>query len=254
MEELHYDQLAKFEETHWWHLARQKIIVDFLRFNFEKLKIGKDAKLLDVGCGTGKMLSLLKTLVDPVGVDYSPKAIEYCKMKGAGTATLANGSTLPFLDGSFDVLSAQEVLEHIKDDGSALREWGRVLKPNGVLFLTVPAYQWMWGPADKYALHFRRYTLKRLKKLLEENGYNITKASYFNTLLFPGIAGIRVARKPFINLDTMSATDMEKAFDFNIGPKFLNGPLAWIFGLERFLLRWFYLPYGVSIILIARKK
>lgn len=254
MEELHYDQLAKFEETHWWHLARQRIIVDFLRYNFEKLHISNTAKLLDVGCGTGKMLSLLKSVADPVGVDYSPKAIEYCVKKGAGKATLANGSKLPFENESFDVVSAQEVIEHIEDDGSALQEWGRVLKKDGIIFLTCPAYQWMWGPADKFALHFRRYTLRRLKKVVEDNGYEITKASYFNTLLFPGIAAIRLARKPFIDLDAMSAIDMEKAFDFNIGPKFLNGFLAWIFGLERYLLRWCNLPYGVSIILIARKK
>lgn len=254
MEELHYDQLAKFEETHWWHLARQRIIVDFLRRNFNTLHIPNTAKLLDVGCGTGKMLSLLKSVAEPIGVDYSPRAIEYCIKKRAGEAILANGSTLPFANESFDVVSAQEVLEHIEDDASALREWSRVLKQNGVLFLTCPAYQWMWGPADKFALHFRRYTASRLKKVVADNGYDIVKASYFNTLLFPGIATIRLARKPFINLDTMSVMDMEKAFDFNIGPQFLNGILAWIFGLERYLLRWFYLPFGVSIILLARKK
>lgn len=253
MEAAHYDELARLEETHWWHLARQQIIIDFLMRNLGNLGLGKEAELLDIGCGTGKMLRLLQRVSRPVGIDNSPQAIAYCRRKKAGRALLADALKLPFPNERFAMVSAQEVLEHIKDDNEALREWRRVIKPGGLLILTCPAYQWMWGPADIFAHHFRRYSRPKLIKLLQKNGFTIIRASYFNTLLFPGVAFIRLVRKPFINLEKMSADDLATSFDFHIGPRFLNGVLRWIFALERYLLRWVSLPFGVSILVLARK-
>ena len=254
MEALHYDELAKLEETHWWHLARQQIIPDWLGEQLRELGFSGKLKLLDLGCGTGKMLKLLRQFGNTTGVDSSPKAIAYCKEKGAGKVILGEATKLPFRKESFDVVTAMELVEHIEDDAGALREWFRVLKPGGVLFLTAPAYMWMWGSADKFAHHKRRYTAGQLVELLERNGFKVIRSSYFNTLLFPAVALIRLVRKPFVNLESLRGDDLAKAFDFHIGPKFLNGVLEWIFSLERYLLRWFNLPFGVSIIAIAQRE
>lgn len=253
MELKHYDELARLEETHWWHLARQAIIIDFLQRYLSKLGFTSRAKLLDIGCGTGKMLRLLKRVAEPTGIDNAPQAIAYSRRKKAGKVIMADALKLPFPKEYFEIVSAQEVLEHINDDNAAMREWKRVLRKDGVLFLTCPAYMWMWGPADKFAHHYRRYTRPQLVTLLQRNGFKIIRSSYFNTLLFSGVALIRLARKPFINPEKMTADDLARSFDFYIGPSFLNGILRWIFALERHLLRWFDLPFGVSIIILAQK-
>lgn len=254
MEQLHYDEMSRLEESHWWHLARQQIIPDWLGRQLRELGFTRNLKILDLGCGTGKMLKILKQFGETTGVDSSKKAIAYAKVKGAGKVVLGNATKLPFRAESFDLVTAMELLEHIKDDAGALREWFRVLKPGGVLFLTAPAYVWMWGPADKFAHHERRYTRGQLVTLLKSNGFRPVRASYFNTILFPGVALIRLARKPFVNLDHMEGEDLAKAFDFHIGPKFLSRLLYWLFSQERYLLRWFNLPFGVSIIVSAQKQ
>lgn len=254
MEELHYDEMSRLEESHWWHLARQQIIPDWLGRQLKKLGFKRDSKILDLGCGTGKILNILKQFGETTGLDSSAKAIAYAKSKGAGTIVLGDATKLPFKKESFDAVTAMELLEHIKDDSGALQEWRRVLRQNGVLFLTCPAYMWMWGPADKFAHHERRYTRGQLVMLLKRNGFRIVRASYFNTMLFPGVALIRLARKPFVKLDTMKGEDLAKAFDFHIGPKFLSKVLYWVFAQERYLMRWFNLPFGVSIIVLAQKQ
>ena len=254
MEDLHYDEMAQLEETHWWHLARQRIIPDWLGRQFRRLGFKDNLKILDLGCGTGKMLKVLKQFGETTGVDSSQKAIEYCKTKGAGNVVLADATKLPFRKESFDVVTAMELLEHIEDDAGALREWFRVLKPGGVLFLTAPAYMWMWGSADRFAHHKRRYTLGDLAALAKYHGFHVTKATYFNTLLFPGVALIRLFRKMFLRVETMTSADLARAFDFNIGPKFLNGFFTWLFSLERYLLRWLSLPFGVSMMAVALKS
>lgn len=254
MEDLHYDEMSRHEESHWWHLARQQIIPDWLGRQLKRLGFTQDLNILDLGCGTGKMLKVLKQFGDTTGVDSSKKAVAYAKAKGAGKVVVGDATKLPFKKESFDVVTAMELLEHIKDDSGALRQWRRVLKPKGVLFLTCPAYMWMWGPADKFAHHERRYTRGQLVTLLKRNSFRVIRASYFNTILFPGVALIRLARKPFVKLDTMKGEDLAKAFDFHIGPKFLSKFLYWVFLQERYLLRWFNLPLGVSIIVLAQKQ
>lgn len=254
MEELHYDAMSSLEESHWWHLARQRIIPDWLGRQLKRLGFTRKLKILDLGCGTGKMLKVLKQFGETTGLDSSHKAIAHAKAKAVGKVVFGDAAKLPFKKDSFDVVTAMELLEHIKDDSGALREWRRVLKPGGVLFVTAPAYMWMWGPADKFAHHQRRYTRGQLVTLLKRNGFRIVRASYFNTMLFPGVALIRLARKPFVKLDTMKGEDLAKAFDFHIGPRFLSKLLYWLFSQERYLLRWFNLPLGVSIIVLAQKQ
>jgi hypothetical protein len=124
-----------------------------------------------------------------------------------------------------------------------------VLKPDGLLLATVPAYRFLWGPQDEISHHKRRYRAKELKARLEQAGFSLLKLSYFNTLLFPFIAAIRLGRK------VVPGQPAELKSDFTLtNAGFLNQLLASIFALERHLITRFDLPFGVSIVALARKK
>src|SRR5256885_8420848 len=95
---------------------------------------------------------------------------------------------VPFADGSFDLVTALDVLEHLDDDVRALREMARVVTPAGLIAVTVPAYGWMWGRQDEISHHRRRYTGRSLRKAITAAGLFPRRLTAFNSILFPGIA------------------------------------------------------------------
>ena len=153
-----------------------------------------ERSILDVGCGTGSMLPLLGRFGAAQGVDTEPKAIELCHERGLTAARLYDGSRLPFDDAEFDVACAFDVIEHIPDDVAALRDMARVVRPGGRLVLTVPAFPFLWGPQDEISHHERRYTRATLRAAVAAAGADLRHMSFFNTLLFPPIAAVRVLR------------------------------------------------------------
>ena len=92
-------------------------------------------------------------------------------------------------------MTALDVLEHIEDDRGALAEIRRVLRPGGTLLATVPAYRWMWGPQDEISHHYRRYVRDELSEKIEASGLRLRRATYFNTLLLPAVAAVRLAHR-----------------------------------------------------------
>jgi SAM-dependent methyltransferase len=181
----------------------------------------------------------------------SAAAASTARDKGCPAIVVGRGGALPFADGQFDLISAMEVIEHVEDDGALLADIKRVLKPGGLLYVTVPAFQFLWGPADVFAHHYRRYDRGALVRRLQQSGFRPRRVSYFSCLLFPAVAAIRLARRPFVRLDELSAADLKDQFDFYIGPRFLNAPLRAIFGSEEMLLRGLDLPFGSSLLAIA---
>ena len=155
---------------------------------------------------------------------------------------------MPFEASSFDVVTLLDVIEHVDADQALLAEARRVLAPNGVILITVPAYMWMWGRQDEIAHHRRRYTRGRLNDALGGAGLRPLRLSYFNTLLFPPIAAIRLLRR-------LRPPAGETVSDFEVNSSgSLNRPLARIFGFEGRLLKRMSFPFGVSLISIAAPR
>ena len=146
----------------------------------------------------------------------------------------------------FDVITMFDVLEHIQDDVAALREVRARLALNGTLVLTVPAYQWMWGQQDIVNLHFRRYTKRQLITRLHEAGFRLRRATYFNTLLFPPIALVRVLAK------CSPARSRTPRSDFEYSSGGLNVWLSRLFSLEACWLERNSFPFGVSLLAVAQ--
>ncbi|MBM2811042.1 MAG: Methyltransferase type 11 [Chloroflexi bacterium] len=187
-----YAEYSQIETTHWWSLGRRSIFLDLLR---GRLAAHPQARLLDVGCGTGAMLGLLQPFGTPIGVDVEASALGYCRDRGCERLVQASANALPFLDATFDLVTAFDIIEHMDDDVGSLAELGRVCRDDGQVLLSVPAYSFLWGAQDEISHHRRRYTRGDLAGRLHAAGLRPELLTYFNTFLFPIIAGIRLARR-----------------------------------------------------------
>ena len=260
MEEDFYKTYFEVEKEHWWFSVRRNIIFSL----FEKYKVPKTAKVFDFGCGSGYLVGELQRMgYDASGSDTSREAIEFGRQRGIKNIEEVKPAEMP-QNGNFDVVLALDVIEHIKDDREAIRGLERALKPGGMLIITVPAYQWMWGVQDEVAHHFRRYNmgslLERIStdleprittdnqwKSVEKNPrLSVIRKTYFNTFLFLPIATVRLFSK-FFGLK-------ERESDFDINNKLTNSIFYSIFNLEAKLLKFMNFPFGVSILLILKKN
>ncbi len=245
MEPVFYKEYFAAEKHHWWSKVRRNLICQLL----SKYLSGRfeGTRILDYGCGSGYLVGQLqKTGYRAYGEDISQEAIEFGQKQGIGNLSVSRGSEINFAGNSFKTVLALDVIEHIKDDQFVFKEIERVLKPGGIAIITVPAYQWLWGVQDDIAHHYRRYTAGSLAKVLNENtNLQILRKTYFNTFLFPSIAVVRILSKWF-NLKGRES-------DFDINNKWLNNLFFYIFDLERRFLKGINFPFGVSILLIAKK-
>jgi SAM-dependent methyltransferase len=194
------------------------------------------------------MLGYLARYGEAQGIDADEGAVGFCHERGLDNVQLVTSEKMPFESNSFDLVTALDVIEHIEDDLGAMREIYRVLKPGGVLMLSVPAYKFLWGAQDEISHHKRRYIAPQMRGKLKEVGFKVRRLSYINTLLFPGIAGIRVLR-PY----KAGSTDLKSDFTMTKpGPG--NTLLGKVFALEAKLVTRRDLPFGVSILGLAYKS
>jgi SAM-dependent methyltransferase len=233
---------AEVEATHWWFVQRRRLFATEIK----RINLSADAAILDIGTGTGANLRLLKEMGfrNVVGLDASPDAIRFCELKGLAKVNLGTADAMPFSDKAFDFIMATDVIEHIDDDRAALRDIARVLRPGGSLLLTVPAFQELWGLQDDKSHHKRRYRLSQLVRLVREAPFELQKSFYFNYLLFVPIWLARGILK-FLPHRLDSENQVNNAA--------LNAVLSSIFRLDVQTASFLHPPFGVSIMVMARK-
>jgi SAM-dependent methyltransferase len=239
-----YAEYYEIEDKHWWFVGRRHVLLAILD---KYLPSCKSRRILDVGCGTGTMLGYLTRYGQVQGIDADEEAVRFCMERGVTNVQQVTSASLPFADGAFDLITMLDVLEHIEDDAGTLRELYRILRPGGVILISVPAYPFLWGPQDEISNHKRRYVAPELRARLVEAGFRIQRLSYFNTFLFPAIAGIRLIR-PY----RPGSPDLKSDFTMT-KPGPANRLLSRIFALEAPIVRMTNLPFGVSIVALVRK-
>jgi SAM-dependent methyltransferase len=208
------------------------------------VKPPKKARILEVGCGTGHNLAMLKEFgrLEASELDRCARAVANKRLpRKFKEARLPDLSM--FERNGYDLIALLDVLEHVPDDLASLRAIHRRLKPGGALLLTVPANPWMWSAHDVAHHHFRRYTRGGLARLFEQAGLDVQLLSYFNSLLFPPIAAARLLHK---------ATGRDSADDALPGAP-VNAMLNTVFGLEAGLLGRVPMPFGVSLVAVVRR-
>lgn len=245
MQQHTYAIMDRVEDSHWWFVGRRAILESFLKTIVQKFRTPHSAvRILDVGCGTGANLEMLSQFGSAEGVDVSDEALDFCRKKGL-TVQKGLAETLPYPDESFDITTALDVIEHLDDDVAGLREMHRVTKTGGYSLFFVPAFMWLWGVQDDISNHRIRYTKKQIVERIEKAGFTVERATYANFTFFAPILGGRVF---------MKLTGIKPESENNLNVSALNGIFGKIFSAERFWLKNLNFPFGVSIVVVAKKN
>lgn len=230
------DVMNHSEDQHWWYVAKRRVVSDSLE------RFGTEGRCLDIGCGGGAMLLEAGSSMPSFGIDLSGQALDHAYSRGLKGLVKAEAGALPFSPGSFSSVLLLDVLEHHARPDELLAEIREVLSPDGVLVVTVPAFQWMWSYADHVLGHYRRYTRAQLCNELATNGFTLRRVTYFHSWLLPVAWTFRRLRT------LLRATD--SADDFSV-PAPLNRLLLLMTRAEMKLLKKFDLPFGLSVLGIA---
>jgi SAM-dependent methyltransferase len=240
-----YRVMFEIEEDYWWYRGLRVLVNQLLD---QYAARDGSTRILDAGCGTGKNLQLFLERGDAIGVDIAVEAIDFCLKRGVPVdrALAASLLELPFPEKYFDLTFSFDVICNIQDDVAAFAELHRVLKPNGRMIVQLPAYRWLWSAHDVAVGHKHRYTASTLRERIMRAGFRIETLTYLNTLLFPMIALTRFARRA-------SISDGHANSDLTPLPGPMNETLARVFSAEMRTALRRRLPYGISLLAVARR-
>lgn len=249
MEHQEYRTMYALESYYWWFVARRNLVTAIVKAEAEKQSKNDPnttPKIFDVGCGTGANLAAFKEYGQVFGIDMSTEAIQFCRQRGLHNLSLSKIEALAYLPDSFDIITALDVLEHIDNDNQAIQELYRSCRPGGLLLITVPAYGFLWSEHDEALHHRRRYAGHELRNKLVLAGFEIERCSYFITLLFFPILCIRILQGIFKKSTHPQTSHIELS-------NTINSLLIGLLALEQYLFKYINLPFGVSIVCLARK-
>lgn len=239
MEKYIFDEMAELETSHWWFCARRDIISQVLN---KYIRDRNNLRILDVGCGTGSYLKLLKKFGQVLGLEPNKSMAEYCQNQDS---VIINCQIESYQSKQkFDLVTVFDVLEHIADDQKVIKTLTDLLNKDGYLLLTVPACKRLWSRHDLACHHHRRYEAQDITRLLQDD-FRLIYISYYNFFLFPFIfAGLKL--KHLFKSDQLPA---------KLPNKLINWLLYRIFSSERKIIAsGKNMPFGVSIIALAQKK
>lgn len=240
-----YRVMYEIEKDYWWYRGLRALLLELLARYVPR---GSHPRILDAGCGTGANLQLLLKHADAFGVDIAEEAIGYCRARGipADRALVASLLELPFADDFFDLNISFDVICNIEDDVSAFAEIMRVTKPSGRIIAQLPAYHFLWSAHDVAVGHKRRYTARDLASKIERAGLSVERLTYLNTVLFPMQVIARLARRA-------ESVDGNAHSDLRPLPRALNSTLSRLFEAEMRTAPHVKFPYGLSLLVVARK-
>jgi SAM-dependent methyltransferase len=230
--------LLDVDEHHWWYRGRRRIV----RAELDGLVLPGDARILDAGCGSGRMLQELASYGQVSGIELDEDAAALAAQRDWGEVQVGRLEELPWEDGTFDLITSLDVVEHTPDDREALAELRRVSKPGGWLLVTVPAYQTLWSLHDVANHHFRRYNRASLTAPARNAGWQVERMTFFNSLPLAPAAVVRLAQR---------RKELQDGYKPNVelGPPWLNSVFDMPMRAEaRWLRRGRSLPAGLSLL------
>lgn len=238
MEQQVYDYHTASQFKHWWFKGRFDIVQSFCA-----ALNGTNQRILEIGAGFGAMLPILKKWGNVDAIEIYEPAHEQLMQYGADQVLKIGDFPQTIPEKTYTTVAMFDVLEHIEDDQKALRRiHDEVLEDDGHLVITVPAYEWLWTHFDDINQHFRRYTRSNLMSKVKAAGFSDLRCSYYMTFLFPLAVLQRIVQK------------LTRTGETNETPgSFLNSLFYRIFSSEKQLVKAVGMPFGLSIILVAKK-
>jgi SAM-dependent methyltransferase len=227
------------DRSHWWFRGRLAVILATLRRALPPRRV----RLLELGCGSGNVLAALSEFGEAVGMDAHQDLTAAARAAGLDVRIGHLPDDLGVAPGWADVVLLLDVIEHVEDDVATLSAARTGVGEGGLLVVTVPAYQWLWSGHDEVLGHRRRYTAAELRAVAKRAGYTVLRVSYFNTLLFPLLATVRGWKR----------LRGDRGHDLRRPAEPLNWLLERVFAFERHLVPRVPLPFGASLLLIARR-
>ena len=243
-----YEKMYALEDTYWWFQGRKNLILSILERGgaFDSPSGAPVPVAIDVGCGTGLLLDSLRCRSFPVGLDFSKLALSYCRQRRIRDLVRSEAGALPLRDAAADMALALDLIEHIEDDAKVYAEIARILRPGGRAVIAVPAHPFLWSEHDEALHHYRRYTRRSLRALLQTQPLRIERLTYAIAFAFVPIVVFRLLTRPF-------RRGKEPKSHVIILPRWMNQCLIGLLRIESVLLRWFDLPFGVSLLALVSK-
>lgn len=242
----YFRELAALEADNFWFRSRDRLIIWAMQTYRPDCE-----RFLEVGCGTGFVLSGIRTAfpsAELAGSEIFSTGLAFAAERVPSAAFYQmDARAIPFRD-HFDAIGAFDVLEHIDDDTRVITEVARALRPGGTFLLSVPQHPSLWSAQDDHAFHVRRYTAAGLRRKVEAAGFEIVRTTSFVSLLLPMMFASRMSRR------AVSAEAEVDAMGDLRQPRAVNVALEAVMTVERALIRhgWSF-PAGGSLLLVARK-
>jgi len=241
-----YKETYLIEDSYFWFKSIHKFI-DFV-VKKECQKSNNPLNIIDVGCGSGKLITILNKYCEAKGIDCSKEAIGFCKERGLEKVKVEDINFYEFGESKYDIITCIDVLYHcwIKDDIIILNKLYKSLKPNGILILDLAAFNFLRRGHDKAGMGIRRHTRRTIIPHLEEVGYKIEIGSYRLSFLFIPVLVMKCFEK-------LQKNDEVKS-DFKELPPLINWLIFQMSCFENQIIRYFNLPIGTSLLITARKS
>jgi SAM-dependent methyltransferase len=239
-----YEVMYQVEDHHWWYLGMEHITCRMLERYLPRDRAS--LKILDAGCGTGAVMKYLYPYGTVTGFDFSAEALRFSQKRAHMRLARASVLEIPFVSNHFDLIVSFDVIcETGVNDEQALLEFRRILKPGGLAMLRLPAYDWLRGKHDVATHISHRYTRGEIKAKLNRSGLTPVRLSYANMLLFP----VAVAKR----LSERLLSPGQTGSDLTLDPGPLNGTLRSILSAEAPLVNAVGLPFGLTVVALARR-
>lgn len=238
------DAIMQVEKHHFWFLTRCEFLEEKLKSNIKYTDL-----FAEVGAGSGNITEKIKDICNELTViDIQRPGLVAARDKGINDLYQMNINRNVFKD-HFDAVGVFDVLEHLRDDDLALQNIYTMLKSKGKLFISVPAFPFLWNKRDVIENHQRRYSMDELKNILTTNGFRIIESRYFFFSIFP----LLTLRTIIWNLSEKKVSKNDYIDNVKINP-IINRMLLYVTRVENFIFRYIKPPFGGSLFILVEKN